>query len=187
MAVHNLKIVVVDGGKSGNFMQKNATSNKESNEEDYKNSKLYKLLNAKKIIKDKIKTKVSPTTMFAMDLGLKLGSQIIKQTANYYLSDIGRRNGDSNYQAYIERQIEIITDPLSVLGGVLSGATIGSMMGPLGIAVGAIAGAISSSVSLSFKYANRERSYQHELFKENNSQVYALARTSFQGFTGRLR
>lgn len=188
MALHNLKIVVVDGGRSGSY--KSQSSNRGTNgdnKKDAKNSPLYKLLNAKQTIKNKVQSGMTPASVFAMDMGLRVAGQLVKQTANYYISDIGRKNGDSNYQAIINRQIEVITDTLGFASSTLSGAAAGSMFGPAGAAIGAVVGAASSAVSLGFKYAERQREYEHEIFKQNNNQAYNLARTSFQGFTGRLR
>lgn len=189
MALHNIKIVVVDGGRSGTYKSKNAGIADEEKQDKSvgKNSPLYKLLNAKETIKNTVQSGMSPSAVFAMDMGLRVGSKIVSQTANYYLSDIGRRNGDSNYQAIINRQIEAVTDPLSIVGGSLSGAAAGSMFGPIGAGVGALIGLISSSVSLGFKYAEKERTYQHTLFEENNNQAYRLSRANFSIYTGRLR
>ena len=61
------------------------------------------------------------------------------------------------------------------------------MFGPVGAAVGAVAGIASSSINLGFKYAERQRTYQHEMFKENNSQAYQLARANYSALTGRVR
>lgn len=189
MALHNLKIVVVDGGRSGSYKAKNASSGaKNQKEENYKDTPLYKLLNAKEEIKDKVQSGMTPASVFAMDMGLRVASQLVRQTANYYISDIGRRNGDSNYQSIINRQIEIGTDVLSVVGGTWAGAQMGTAVLPgIGTVIGAAIGAISSSASLGFKYAGREREYQHEMFKENTSQAYNLARANYSAFTGRLR
>lgn len=145
------------------------------------------MLNAKQTIKNKVQSGMSPTAVFAMDMGLRIGSQLVSQTANYYLTDIGRKNGDSNYQAIINRQIEVVTDPLSVIGGTLSGAAAGSMFGPIGAGIGAVVGLASSAISLGFKYAEREREYQHTLFEEYNNQAYNLSRANFSVYTGRLR
>lgn len=187
MALHNLKIVVVDGGRAGSYKARNSGAKDGEEKENYKDTPLYKTLNAKKTIKNKIQSGMTPATVFAMDMGIRVASQLVRQAANYYISDIGRKNGDSNYQAIINRQIETITDPLSLVGGAFSGAAAGSMFGPVGAGIGLMVGAASSAISLGFKYAERQRDYQHEMFKENNSQAYNLARTSFQGFTGRLR
>jgi len=188
MALHNIKIVVVDGGRNGSYKSKNAGGGSGSKDKKkYKETPLYKALNAKQTIKNKIQSGMSPAAVFAMDMGLRVASQLVKQTANYYISDIGRRNGDSNYQAMINRQIETVTDPLSVVGGALSGAAAGSMFGPAGAAVGLIVGAASSAISVGFKYAERDRDYQHQMFQENNNQAINLARAGTNALTGRLR
>lgn len=189
MALHNIKIVVVDGGRSGTYKAKNAGIEGKDAESaaKNKNSPLYKVLNAKETIKNTVQSGMSPTAVFAMDMGLRVGSQLVSQTANYYLTDIGRKNGDSNYQAIINRQIEAVTDPLSLVGGTLSGAATGAMFGPIGAAIGAVVGLVGSSISLGFKYAGKEREYQHTLFEENNNQAYRLSRANFSIYTGRLR
>lgn len=187
MALHNLKIIVVDGGKRASSVSSGSVSQSKEEREKNKNSPLYKLLNAKQTIKNSIQSGMSPSAVFAMDMGLKVGSQLVKQTANFYLTDIGRRNGDSNYQAIINRQIEVVTDPLSVVGATLSGAAAGSMFGPIGAGVGAVVGLASSAITLGFKYAEREREYQHTLFEEYNNQAYNLSRANFSIYTGRLR
>ncbi len=186
MAIHNLKIVVVNGGRAGNYKSKVGGNDSEDKKKN-KDSPLYKLLHAKDAIKNKVQSGMSPAAVFAMDMGLRVASQVVKQTANFYVSDIGRKNGDSNYQALINRQIEVVSDTMSFASGALSGAAAGSMFGPIGAGIGLVVGAASSAISLGFKYAERQRDYQHEMFKNNNSQAYNLARTSFQGFTGRLR
>jgi len=187
MALHNLKIVVVDGGRGGYRSKGSGNSGGKRDKKRDKDSPLYKILNAKETIKNKIQSGMSPASVFAMDMGLRLTSQLVKQTANYYISDIGRKNGDSNYQAIINRQIEVVGDTMSFGSSMLSGAATGSMFGPMGAVVGAALGAVSSAASIGFKYAGRQREYEHEMFKNSNSQAYNLARTSFQGFTGRLR
>lgn len=189
MALHNIKIVVVDGGRSGTYKSKNAgvEGKDQQNPQKNKNSPLYKVLNAKDTIKNKVQSGMTPAGVMTFNMGLQIAGQLVKQTANYYISDIGRKNGDSNYQQNINRQIEVITDATGVLNGALSGAATGSMFGPIGAAIGAVAGLATSTISLGFRQAERHRAYQHEIFKENNSQTYNLARTSYQGFTGRLR
>lgn len=189
MALHNIKIVVVDGGKSGTYKSKNAGLDGANGSSPSKNkdSPLYKLLNAKETIKNKVQSGMTPASVMALNMGMQVASQFVKQAANYYISDIGRKNGDSNYQQSINRQIEVITDTTGLIGSTLSGAATGSMFGPVGAAIGAVAGLASSAISLGFRQAERQRTYQHEIFKNNNSQTYNLARTSYQGFTGRLR
>lgn len=192
MALHNIKIVVVDGGRSGTYKSKNSggdSGSSDDKKENYKNTPLYKMLHLKETINDKINKEEgnSSAGVMAFNMGMQIAGQIVKQAANYYVSDIGRKNGDSNYQQTINRQIEIVSDATGMLSSTLSGAATGSMFGPVGAAIGAIAGATSSAISYSYKQAERQRDYQHQIFKENNSQAYSLARTSYQGFNGRLR
>ena len=114
-----------------------------------------------------------------------------KQTANYFISDIGRSYGDSNYQAMVNRSIEIVSDGVSILSSAASGAMMGaSVGGPFALitgTIGATIGAISASIGIGFKYAERERAYQHEMFQQNNSQAYQLARANYSVMTGRVR
>lgn len=186
MALHNLKITVIDGGKVGEGQGWGSDLNKRA-KNTAKDSKLYKLLNYNQTIKQSIKKAVSPTTFFALQAGVGLATQTARQVISYYVSDIGRRNGDSNYQAIINRRIEQITDPLSIGQGALSGAAAGAMFGGVGIAVGAAVGAISSGINLHFKYAERERAYAHEMFQQRNSQAYNLARSNYSVLNGRVR
>ena len=185
MALHNLKITVVYGGKAsseswGSDLNKKA-------KETTKDSKLYKLLNYNQTIKQSIKKAVSPTTFFAMQAGVNLASQTVRQFVNYYVSDIGRKHGDSNYQAIVNRQIEQVSDIASLATGALSGAAMGSAFPGVGTAVGAVVGLASAGMNIGFRQAGRERAYQHEIFKDSNRVSYNLARTSYTGFTGRLR
>lgn len=185
MAIRNLKITVIDGGKSSR--SSSSKSGDGENKKNAKNSPLYKVLNAKDTIKDKLQSGMSSSTVFAMNMGLRVAGQVVRQTANYYVSDIGRKNGDSNYQAMINRQIEVVTDTVSVVGGALSGSATGAMFGPIGAAVGAVVGTASSAISLGFKYAERERTYQHTMFEEHNNQAYNLSRANFNALSGRVR
>lgn len=190
MALNNLKITVVDGGKTNSGMfgggeeqddPAKAAPNK------WKKSGMYKMLNLNQTIKHKVQQKTSPTTFFAVQQGVGLATQTARQFANYYISDIGRRNGDSNYQAIVNRRIEQVTDALSIGQGMLGGAMAGSAAGPAGAAIGAVLGAASSGISLGFKYAERERAYAHQMFEESTSQAYNLARAGNSALTGRLR
>lgn len=188
MALHNLKIVVVDGGRNGSYKSKNAgVDTDEKDNSDFEKTLFYKVLHGKKIIRDKLKQKLSPTTLLALDMGAKVVAQTIKQTANYYISDIGRKQGDDNFQAIINRQIEVITDPLSIIGGAISGATAGSLVSPIGTAIGAVLGATSSAISLGIKYAERDRNYQYEMFQQNNGIAYNISRANFNALAGRVR
>ena len=112
MALHTIQIVVVDGGKEGSYAANNATrksSNAEAeNGEDFEKSGLYKFLNGKKIIAKKIQSKMTPQTYFATTQMISMGTQIAKSTLSYYISDIGRSTGDSNYQAIVNNRLENI-------------------------------------------------------------------------------
>lgn len=187
MALHNLKITVVDGGKSYGGENWGGGLNVSKDAPKQTDSKMYKMLNYNQTIKSSIKKATSPTTFFAMQSGINLAMQTGRQFVNYYVSDIGRRNGDSNYQAIVNRRIEMVTDGLSVGQGAIGGAASGAMFGLPGAVIGATLGALSSGVSLGFKYAERDRAYQHEMFKENNSQAYNLARAGNIALTGRVR
>lgn len=188
MALHNLKITVIDGGKGdsgalGGSDDSTETSGKKGKEK----SLLTKVLNYNSTIRNKVKQSTSPTTFFAIQAGVQLATQTGREFINYYVSDIGRTNGDSNYQQIVNRRIEKVTDVLSIGQGALGGAAAGSMAGPIGAAIGAVVGAVSSGISLGFKYAEREREYQHTIFKENTSQAYQLARANYSAYTGRVR
>lgn len=189
MALHNLKIIVYDGGKANSSslgLNDTDKGNGGGNKKQEK-SLLYKVLNYNQTIRNKVKQTTSPTTFFAIQQGVGLAVQTGREMINYYVSDIGRANGDSNYQAIVNRRIEKITDGLSIGQGMLGGAAAGAALGPAGAVVGAVVGAISSGVSLGFKYAERERAYQHEMFTEKNSQAYQLARANYSALTGRVR
>lgn len=188
MALHSLKIIVYDGGKANSSsLGADEAGGSGGSEKKSEKSLLYKVLNYNTTLRNKVKQSVSPSTYFAIQAGVNLAVQTGREMINYYVSDIGRANGDSNYQAIVNRRIEKVTDGLSVVGGALGGAAAGSVAGPIGAAVGAVVGAISSGISLGFKYAERERSYQHELFKEHTSQAYQLSRANYSALTGRVR
>jgi len=186
MALHNIKIVVVDGGRSGTYKSKNAGVEKED-KKDYKNTPLYQLLNAKKTIKNKVQSGMTPSSVFAMDMGLQVARQVTKQTINYFINDIGRKNGDASLQDHINREVEIITDATGVLSSALTGAAAGAMFGIGGAVIGGVVGVASSAISLGFKQAERSRDFDFKEFKENNSIEYQRARASINLTTGRLR
>jgi len=119
--------------------------------------------------------------------GKSLVKSTAKQTFNYFKNDIGRRTGDTNYQAMVDRSLEIASDGISLAQSAIMGAKMGSALGPAGMLIGGILGTAASGISLGFKYAERERAYQHEMFKENNSQAYNLARANYSALTGRVR
>ncbi len=188
MALNELRIVVVDGGNSqnSNYGKKANNEGKKNNNEN-KDSQLYKMLHWSDEVKKKISKNMEPTSFYALEAGASVAIQTVKSFANYYLSDIGRANGDSNYQAQVNRTLEIVGDVSSVFGGAWGGAAAGSVLGPVGAALGAVVGAVSSGISLGFKYAERKREYQHEMFKNETSQAYNLARANYSVWTGRVR
>lgn len=190
MALHNLKITVIDGGKetSGIFGGNDAGGGASKDKKDgTKKSTLYKVLNYNQTIRDVVKQHTSQTTFFAVQQGISLAKQVGREFVNYYVSDIGRANGDSNYQAIVNRKIEVVTDGAGFLTSALSGASMGASAGPVGAVVGAVVGFVSQGVSLGFKYAERERAYEHQRFQENTSQAYQLARANYTALTGRVR
>lgn len=181
MALHNLKITVVNGGKSSGV---SAVKGKSGGAEE---SKFYKVLNYNESLKTSTKGAVGAPTAFAIQSGINLATQTARQFINYYISDIGRRNGDSNYQSIVNRRIEQVTDTLGIGQAALAGGATGAMFGPVGAGIGAGIGAASSGINLHFKYAERERAYQHEMFKDSTNQAYNLARANFSALTGRVR
>jgi hypothetical protein len=196
MAVKALKIIVINGGRGsggGLFDQSEGGGSGKKTDpakeamKQWKASKIYKMLNYNQSIRAKIQQKTSPAAAYAIQSGIGLAWQTAKQYANYRINDIGRKNGDSNYQAIVQRRIEQVTDPLGVLGGALSGAAAGSAAGLPGAIAGAVIGAAGAGIDLGFKYAERERAYQHEMFKESTSQAYNLARANYSALTGRVR
>lgn len=189
MALHNLKITVIDGGRQVGGEYGSSLNSNDSKDDDKsgKNSLLYKVLNYNQTIKSSVKKVTSPTTFFAVQAGVNLATQTARQFINYYVSDIGRSSGDSNHQAIVNRRIEQVTDGLSIGQGALSGAAAGSIGGLPGMIIGGVIGAASSGINLGFKYAERQRTYAHEIFQENNSQAYNLARVNFSAMTGRVR
>ena len=189
MALNELRIVVVDGGTqtSNNSNKSKTTNNSIRGSSENTDSKLYKMLHWSDQVKEKISNKMTPTQFYALETGASVAVQTVKSFANYYLSDIGRANGDSNYQSQVNRTLEIVGDVSSVFGGAWGGAAAGSVLGPIGATIGAVVGAVSSGISLGFKYAERNREYQHEMFKNETSQAYNLARANYSVWTGRVR
>lgn len=189
MALNNITIVVVDGGslKDGNIFDKPSTTQVGERPTLGKQSALYKVLNYNRTLRRQFAQATSPATAFAAHSAIQLAKSTARQAAQFYLSDIGRRTGDSNYQAMINDKIEAITEPLGIFGSALSGAATGAMFGPWGAAIGAVIGLAGSAISSGFKQAEQTRAYQHQMFKDSTSQAYNLARADFNRLTGRLR
>jgi len=125
--------------------------------------------------------------MFAINAGIGLAKQVGRQWLNFHVSDIGRRHGDSNYQAMVNRRMEVVSDVLNVGSGIASGAAAGAIFGPKGAVIGAVVGGISAGIGIGFRQADRHRQFRHEMFIENNSQATMLARANFSVHTGRVR
>ncbi|MCQ2383099.1 MAG: hypothetical protein MJ060_04740 [Clostridia bacterium] len=193
MAVDQIRIVVVNGGGSGGSgvgAQKEKTPAELEREENKKAaSKIKAWMHPVNTVKEKVRGKINmtPTQAVAYNMGVNVALQLAKQGFNYFITDIGRRTGDSNYQAQINRTFELVGDGLNIGTGVLSGAAIGRMAGPGGAMVGAILGGISSVASIGFRQEERKRAYQHEMFKQSNNQAYNLARANYSAWTGRAR
>lgn len=189
MALNKLTITIINAGGStgGNKPLSDKPEQTDDKNAKGKNSTLYKVLNWNQTLQGKIKQSVSPTTFFAISQGVALATQTGKQFINYYVGDIGRKSGDSNYQAIVNRRIEQVTDGLSLGQGALGGAASGAIFGPVGAMIGGLFGIAASGISMGFKYADRERTYQHEMFKENNRTSILRSRADFTLTTGRLR
>lgn len=176
MALHNLKIWVINGGTQSGKGSQSGTPATE------------KMENINVGAENAVQEKVVGITHFATHAVANIAVGTAKNTFNYFKSDIGRKSGDSNYQDIVNRQFEIVGDIGSALGAAKSGALAGGSIAPgIGHMVGAIFGALSSLVNTGFKYAERERSYQYQLFKESTSQAYNLARANYTSTTGRVR
>ncbi|MDR3021843.1 MAG: hypothetical protein LBU60_04130 [Clostridiales bacterium] len=202
-STQQIKIVVVDGGKASGAMfgggggsgvksepkyLYDSLMNSKRKNPNYKSNSLAKVLNWNQNLRNKMSKTFSPTTMMAVGYGVDLAKQVASSAISYYVSDIGRRTGDSNYQAMVNRRIEQSMDIASYFTSALGGAAAGAMVGgPFGAVIGATAGLATTAISQGYKYAERERSYRHEMFQQNNSQNYNLMRYGNQLTNGRLR
>lgn len=85
MALHTIQIVVVDGGKEGSYRANNATrkSTNTGEETDYRDGKLYKILNLDKTIKNKVCSKLSIETRYMVGQAFAMGTQVAKSVASY--------------------------------------------------------------------------------------------------------
>lgn len=169
----NLTITVVDGGKAKCINDVVNLSGRTPTDDEKSQAR-----------------KAADKSMSDIALVAYAASQMIsltKQSANYFISDIGRQNGDSNYQAQINRSIEIAKDIAGIGISAFAGAKLGAVGGPAGIAVGAIIGLVSSAANLGLRQAERSRSYAHQQFIDNNSQAVRKSRADFNLTTGRLR
>lgn len=135
----------------------------------------------------KKKDRAELETMFVANYALGVAKSTIKQTANYFINDIGRSNGDSNLQTVINKRISQAGEVLGIAGGAIAGAKLGSAYGPIGTFVGTALGAGAGAISKVFNDAEKERAYEHARFQENTSQAYNLSRANYSALTGRVR
>lgn len=197
MALNKIEIIVTDGGGRSTVRSQTSggktTAEKQAEKaEKLKNKKLaakFKVMqNPLQAAQDKITGKLSTAGAFATNMAISLGKQFVSQTLNYYVSNIGRENGDSNYQNIVNSRIEVVNDVTNALGNVLGGAATGAAIGGVpGAVVGAAVGALSSAMSIGFRQAERERSYQYQLFQDRNNQASTLSRANYSVWTGRAR
>ena len=189
MALHTLKIVVVDGGRASGYSAGGSSATTKTTQKVDKESPLYKLLNAKEIIKEKTIGKLSTETAYSGGMFGRLAMQTAKSAFSYYISDIGRSTGDSNYQARVNRAFEVGGQVMNVLGSAVSGAVAGFMGSggnPAVAAIGAVVGLTSSVISIGFQNAEKERAYRHTMAEEKAGIDYNKGRMT--GGTGvRLR
>jgi len=185
--MHKITITVVDGASSAATGGTGTAGGSSGSTEKKKKPLTYSILNPGQTIKDGMKKGMSPVAAMGIMGGIGIAKQVGRQWLNFHLSDIGRRHGDSNYQAIIGRRMEIAGDVMSVGKGALAGAATGAMFGPKGALAGAAIGAASAGINMLFRQMDRQRAYQHQMFEENNSQAVGLARANFSATDGRLR
>lgn len=129
--------------------------------------------------------KAQSSNMVFVNYAMSIAQSTARQTANYFISNIGRKNGDSNYQDLINRQIEVATDVLGFGSSIFAGAKLGSAFGPIGMLAGAILGGTASGINIGFKQLERQSAYEYEQFKEKNSQAYQLSQAGYSVWSGR--
>lgn len=183
MALHTLKIVVVDGGRAENLR---GYSSGESGVYGQSMSPIRSVVD-RRTMQEKVASCFSPTATYGMVQVGRLAVQTAKSAFNYYVSDIGRSTGDSNYQAIVNRKMEVIGQTASLINGAISGAMAGGMTGnPIGVAVGAVVGLASSAINIGFQEAQAQRAYNHTMAEEKAARDYTIGRMT--GGTGvRLR
>ena len=194
MALNELRIVVVDGtgvGGTGGGRGDGEPQEGRGWRRQARQSKLNRALNYGNTIKRKIAgdttTQSGAMKLYAINMGIGLATSTAKQWVNFHLNDIGRRHGDSNYQARVNRQIERVNDITGFGTSALQGAAAGAIFGPKGALVGAAVGAISHGIGLGFRNADRQRAYAHTMFEENNNQAVGLSRAGYSATDGRMR
>lgn len=113
--------------------------------------------------------------------------QVVDLSINYAIGQIGNRYGDQALQDKIQRDVEVFQDVSNVATATAMGAAYGSAGGPLGSIFGALFGLVGSTASTIVKYSTRQKNYDYNIFKENNSISYQRARANISLTTGRLR
>ena len=156
--------------------------------EKQERSAFAKIVNWNDEIKDIAKESLSPTAYMVVSNATSLAIKSAKQYINYYVSDIGRQNGDSNYQAQVQNRIDTFTDWTSTIGQGLSGAVSGLAIGGIpGAVVGGIIGVGTNLINISYRKQNEQRQFQYQMFKDSQSQAYNLARAGNALNVGRPR
>lgn len=185
MALHDLRITVVDGGTAKNYSGGSENPFNYSTGGGGGYSSISKQSDS---VGNELDLKTIALKTYAAHTAISIAKQTALSAFQYVVSDIGRSTGDSNLQSIVNRKIEIAQEIGEIISGAASGAISGfSVGGPVGAAVGAVMGLASSATNLAFKYAERERAYEHVLFKESTSQAYQLARANYSATTGRMR
>lgn len=113
--------------------------------------------------------------------------QILDLSINYALGQIGNRYGDQALQDTIQRDVEVFQDVTNIATATAMGLAYGSAGGVAGSLIGGFLGMAGSVSSTVVKYSKRQKDYDYNIFKENNSISYQRARTNISLTTGRLR
>ena len=113
---------------------------------------------------------------------------ITTQVANAGIGQLAYVTGDTNYQASVQREAEVIGDTANSITNVGLATASGAMIGgPLGAAFALASSAISQSISLAYKYENRNIQNAISTWKENQSVNYNKARAGVDLSDGRTR
>jgi len=188
MALHEIVINIKSSGGSGIGSSSPNDASGGSPQKKKERTTFQKILNWDSELKEKMKSDLDPTSYLVAQSGVALAKQTGRAILSYYINDIGRQNGDANYQAQINHRLEQANDIMGAIGSALNGAAAGAMVaGPIGAGIGAMFGIASSVISIGYRQAERERAYTHEMFKLNTSQGYLLARANYSATTGRMR
>ena len=136
---------------------------------------------------DRLKSRIKRV---ALTHTMSAAMQITQQTAHYITGGIGVYSGDSSYQDYCQRQVEIVNDVVSTTSAFALNTMYGTIYSGGNIGVGLLNGVIGGMSSLTgkyFKYAARHRERDFKVFKENNAIEYNRSRANINLTNGRLR